>query len=210
MLGSAVANRLDHWRRLLERDVNALGIGELRGLVGELSVLEKLLDDHPPLIAAASWTGPLGTPQDFMLPDGSRIEVKAALPDARTVQINGLDQLAADPDSIMLVVARLDETAMGASDGFTASILVSRILRRLEHEPSAVETFAAALGLAGWTEHPDHATHCFRLVALERHLVVPGFPRLTRQTVPAGVENADYTILLPVNGRESLTLDGNP
>lgn len=197
-LGSAVAGRLDHWRRLLERDIRALGIAQLRGLIGELCVLERLLDDHGASVAAASWTGPHGTPQDFMLPDGSRIEVKAARPDARSVQINGLAQLAADPDAIVLVVVRLDETAPGAENAFTAPMLVARILRQLDPDPAAAEMFGASLALAGWNDHPDHDALVVRLVSVERHPVVSGFPRLTRDTVPGGIQDADYTILLPL------------
>ena len=86
----AILTRLDRWRALLEGDRKALTNSALRGLIGELLILEADLLPHlPALDAVGSWTGPLGTAQDFLLPSGRRIEVKAVRPEATTVQING-------------------------------------------------------------------------------------------------------------------------
>lgn len=40
-----------------------------------------------------------------------------------------------------------------------------------------------------------------RVTGIEAHEGGPGFPRLTTGSVPAGVEDADYTITLPQGGR---------
>ena len=91
---AAILTRLDRWRALLEGDRKALTNSALRGLIGELLILEADLLPHlPALDAVGSWTGPLGSAQDFWLPSSQRIEVKALRPEATTVRINGLEQL---------------------------------------------------------------------------------------------------------------------
>ena len=196
-LSAAIIGRLDHWRNLLERDGSGLSESELRGLIGELSILDRILDSVTPAEAIASWTGPLGTPQDFILPSGRRIEVKAARRGATSVRINGLDQLDAGTDGLDLVVVRIEETGIAVADAITAPLLVERIANRLGGDPGALTTFRASLSFLGWQEHARHHALAVRVVSIDRFTVEGGFPRLILTTVPAGVEDADYTILLP-------------
>src|SRR4051812_12314578 len=66
-LASAVIRRIDRWRSLLERDSTGLGEPVLRGLIGELFVLEsQLLPTLAPGAAMKAWMGPQGFPQDFL------------------------------------------------------------------------------------------------------------------------------------------------
>ena len=202
-LGATILGRLDHWRTLLERDASGLGDKELRGLVGELSILELMLDSMSASDAIDSWTGPLGTPQDFTLPDGSRTEVKAARRRARTVRINGLAQLDSGGDPLELVVVRIEDTGNEAPAAVTARRLIDRVSRRLSSDPEATNGFQLLLSFAGWHEHPRHDALVVRVTSIDRYQVGPGFPRLTSTTVPAGVQDATYTIMLPDNAADS-------
>lgn len=198
-LAAAVLGRLDHWRILLEKDTAGLGELSLRGLIGELLVLEEdVLGVLQPAEAVAAWTGPLGTPQDFQLPSGRRIEVKAVRRDARIVRINGLDQLDPGADTLVLAIVRIDETGGSAPGAITAPMLIDRVRSRITSDPEALATFNTSLGFLGWYDHPLHHDLAVRLVAIERHDVGPGFPRLTVASVPAGIEDADYAVVLPV------------
>ena len=196
-LAAAVVGRLDRWRHLLEKDASSLGENALRGLIGELSVLEAELDVLTPAEAIASWTGPLGTPQDFLLPSGHRIEVKAARRDARTVRIHGLDQLESGTDTLELAVVRMEETGAGAGGAISAPMLVARIEQKIAADPEALAMFSGSLAFAGWREHPRHSEVVVRIIAIDRYQVGPDFPRLTSAAVPQGIEDADYTIVLP-------------
>jgi hypothetical protein len=200
-IAAAVVARLDHWRNLLERDSSGLGDSELRGLIGELSVFERLLDQLTTAEAVDSWTGPLGTPQDFMLPTGQRIEVKAARPNATTVRINGLGQLDAGVDALMLAVVRIEDTGVSAPGATTVSLLVERLKTRLAVDPEALAAFSASLAFAGWHDHPRHQALVVRVVSIDCYLVDSDFPRLITTTVPAGVQDADYSILLPARDK---------
>jgi hypothetical protein len=195
-LAAAVVGRLDRWRHLLERDTSNLGDTALRGLIGELSVLESELNMLTPAEAISSWTGPLGTPQDFLLPSGHRIEVKAASRDARTVRIHGLNQLDPGADTLELRVVRMEETGASAEGAISAPMLVERVMQRISGDPEALAAFTTSLAFAGWHTHPRHDELTVRVVAIDRYRVGPDFPRLTPANVPPGIEDADYTIVL--------------
>ena len=68
-------------------------------------------------------------------------------------------------------------------------------------DPDALADFEATLACAGWHDDPSHDAFAVRVTGIEAHEVGPGFPRLTAGSVPAGVEDADYTITLPQGGR---------
>jgi hypothetical protein len=197
-LAAAVVARVEHWRNLLEKDASGLGENALRGLIGELSVLETVLDGLPPAAAIAAWIGPLGSPQDFLLPSGHRIEVKAARRDARTIRIHGLRQLDPGDDTMELAIVRMDDTGSGADGAVSAPALIDRIYQRIAADPEAVASFSASLAFIGWRDHPGNAELSVRVVGIERYFVDLDFPRLTASTVPSGIEDADYTIVLPL------------
>jgi hypothetical protein len=201
-LGSAVLARLNHWRTLLEREAGGLGATALQGLIGELLVLEIVLLGRLTLReAAASWTGPRGTPQDFMLPSGERIEVKTVREATHLVRVNGLRQLDGGGDPVFLVVVRVEMTGPSATDAITAPSLIARLRETFSSDLAAFDAFEAMLASAGWHDDPSHEAFAVRLIGIEEHRVEGTFPRLTNAMVPIGVEEADYTIALPGTGR---------
>jgi hypothetical protein len=196
-LTSTLLNRIENWRSLLEKDTTALESSALRGLIGELTVLKSLMDEMTASEALSSWIGPLKMPQDFLLPSGHRIEVKAVRRNASSVRFNGLDQLDPGSDTMEVVVVRLEDTGPSATDAVTVPILVKRILEVLSADPAASSMFLASLAFAGWHEHPKHHELVVRVVGIERFAVSEYFPKLTRALVPDGILDADYTIALP-------------
>ena len=206
-LGQVVVQRLVHWRSLLDRDAAGLDETTLRGLIGELLVLrDRLLPALHPVDAIGAWRGPLGAPQDFVLPDGRRIEVKTVGPHADQVRVNGLAQLDACGDPLTLLVVRAERAPPDARGAVSAPALILELRYLLTAEPEAIAAFDAALSGLGWHEHPSHDAVALRVVTIDGHEVGPGFPLLTRGTVPSGVLDADYEIALP--GRTKADGDG--
>jgi hypothetical protein len=196
--GAAILSRVERWRRLLRGELRGLSETELRGLIGELVFLETdLIPVLPAVDAVTAWNGPFGAPQDFTLPTGQRIEVKAVRSSATSCRINGLGQLDSDSDTLILAIVRLDQTGVDANGAVTATNVVRRLRDRLVSEPFALNELESRLAAAGWHEHPDHERFAVRLLGIERHTVDSGFPRLIRATVPRGVLDADYDIALP-------------
>lgn len=200
-LGQVVVQRILHWRSLLEREAAGLGEAALRGLIGELLVLrDRLLPALGPGAAIPAWRGPLGAPQDFVLPDGRRIEVKTVGPHADQVRINGLDQLDPCGDPLTLTVVRAEAATPDACGAVSAPALIGELRGLLAAEPEALAAFETALSGLGWHDHASHDAVALRIVDMEDHEVGPGFPRLTRGSVPAGLLDADYAVALPGRG----------
>lgn len=203
-LGSAVLARLQHWRTLLERDAAGLDDELLRGLIGELSILEsRLLPTMTEAEAVAAWRGPLGAPQDFMFQSGDAIEVKAADRDATSVRINGAGQLDGAPGTILLAVVRLQRTGTGASGAITAPLLIARLRDRLIGDADALRAFDASLVALGWHDHPAHEELAVRVLHVDVYAVTLDFPRLTSAAIPSGVENVVYSVVLPALATET-------
>jgi len=197
-LAKAILDRLDRWRSLLDRGGSGLGECRLRGLIGELLFLDlHLMHELPAPAAVACWIGPGGSPQDFLLPTGLRIEVKTVGENATTARINGIEQLDSRSDPLDLAVVRVVTTGRDVPGAVTAPALIQRIRARLEDDSDALLAFENALGCLGWHDDPSHELLAVRPVAVEMHHVGPDFPRLVRGSIPAGVEDADYTIALP-------------
>lgn len=193
----AVLARVDRWRRLLEEAHDGMTATALRGLIGELLVLETDVLPHFHSDAAVnSWQGPLGAPQDFRLPSGRRIEVKVVQPDAEAVRINGLAQLDGEGEEIALFVIRLEDVHAESENATTAPAVIRRLMGRLEFEPLAANELTSRLAAAGWHEHPHHEQVAVVLKGIQRYAVEASFPRLVRATVPVGVTEADYVIAL--------------
>jgi hypothetical protein len=196
--GSVVLTRIERWRTLLVADSAGLDRSALKGLIGELLVLENRLFQLLGLDeAVAAWTGPLGMAQDFRLPSGQRIEVKAVDRDADRVLINGLDQLDGSGDPLQLTVVRLEDTGRDAPDALTAPLLIERLRTRLADSPAALRSFNSLLRFVGWDETDEGNQVIVRLVRIDEHKVDGTFPRLIPGTVPPGVVYATYKIVLP-------------
>ncbi len=195
-LGDDVLSRLNRWRSLLERESAGLSDPVLRGLIGELTVLESRLCTTLPIGAAvATWRGPSGGAQDFLLPAGDLIEVKTADRDAQAVLINGLAQLSGD-GPLTLAVVRVQLTGVGATGAVTAPMLVQRMRANLLDDPDAAQQFEAGLASIGWHEHPAHDDLAVRVLHIEAFAVDDTFPRLTPATVPPGIDEVTYSVSL--------------
>lgn len=193
---SAFIDRVERWRRLLEKGASGLSVEETRGLIGELSVLRTVvLSRWSPEQAVAAWTGPLALPQDFLLPDGTHLEVKAVGRHADTVRINGLRQLDAGDDELRLLTAGMERTGADAPGAVTVGFLVEAIRRELAGAPGAAVEFERLIAFTGWTG--DRDGYAVRLGLINAYPVDEGFPRLTSNSVPNGVLDASYTVRLP-------------
>lgn len=193
-----VLSRIERWRSLMQPQPFGLSSAQLRGLIGELLVLEReLLPVLGPDQAVSAWTGPLGASQDFRLPDGRKLEVKAIDHHADQVQINGLDQLDSGGDPLQLFVARLENTGIDAEGAITAARLIEGLRARLSQAPAALQTFEMLLRFVGWDDAADAGSVAVRLERIDRYDVDEGFPRLTAATVPAAIAEATYKIVLP-------------
>ncbi len=199
-----VLSRIERWRNLMQPEPAGLSRSQIRGLIGELLVLEtEVLSQLSADQAVSSWTGPLGTSQDFRLPDGRKLEVKAIDRHADRVKINGLEQLDSGGDPLQLVIVRLEDTGIDAEGAITAARLIARLRERLSQAPVALQAFEVLLAFVGWLDAFDSDSVVVRHERTERHDVGEEFPRLIASIVPRGVTAATYEILLPQSSAHS-------
>lgn len=200
------AERLAAWRTFLRDQTGGLARSELVGLLGELLVLERLRNASGNALSA--WTAPDDGLHDLQR-DGRAVEVKTSLGAARRFTASSLDQFdEAGLAALHVAHVRLTERP----DGDTLDDVVQRIEGMM---PSARErqAFRNALlrrGLVpGAADGNNLRVLCQRI---DYYSVASAFPRLTRLTVPAGIEDARYdidvAILAPFRVDEEAVLMG--
>lgn len=195
---SAFLNRVDRWRRLLERGAAEFGAEAARGLIGELLFLKHIaFRDLSKGAALTAWTGPIGAPHDFLFPDGRRFEIKTIGVAADTTRINGLAQLDGFGETLSLIVIRMAKTGADNPNGVGVSGLAREIHWELEEDPGLQAEFQRLLRLTGWREGAEREPYVATVTQMEFHAVTEAFPALTRASVPDGVVEADYEIRLP-------------
>lgn len=195
---SAFLDRIERWRRLLEKGSGGLSTEEARGLIGELAVLRTvILPALPPTEAVGTWTGPLGLPQDFLLPDGSHLEVKAVGRHADSVRISSLAQLDPGGSNLRLLTVGMERTGREAPGAVTVASLAAGVRKVLSESPSAVADFDSLLSFSGWSPDRDAEPYPVHLGMIREYFVDDAFPRLTPGTVPDGILDASYVVRLP-------------
>ena len=173
-----------------------LGITELRGLIGELLVLRRCLDQWSAVEVVAAWVGPMAAPQDFVLPS-LRLEVKTVRPGASTSRISSVDQLDGSDTELCLAVVTL-ATVDSDQSSLSPAGLIGEIRARLESAagPGVVLDFDSRLAAGGYVAQPAYERPMFRVEGIRFYDVGPRFPRLRRADLPVGIADASYDIEL--------------
>lgn len=185
--------RIVRWRELLEDGAGPMSMSKLRGLVGEMLVLELCADHWSAADVVSGWVGPLGGAQDFVLPD-RMIEVKTTYASARSVHISSVDQLDTD-EPLFLAVVTLTTLVGGA--GIAPNELVSRIESRLlAVDADLAIAFRQRLDGVGYLPVPRYDTPMFRLDRLDFYEVGNSFPRIRRAEVGTGIESVVYDVMI--------------
>ncbi|WP_050871683.1 PD-(D/E)XK motif protein [Comamonas testosteroni] len=187
--------RLRLWERLFSgSDDGLLSKQRIRGLVGELLVLERLL-----LAQAAStgdvvesWVGPQGKDQDFRLANQS-IEVKTINPGARSVGISSLRQLAA-PLPLTLTLITLGASVANSTEAVCLNSLVDRLESRIAAEPPSLSIFRERLLAAGYVDQARYGEDWFVAVRQDSFAVTAGFPKLVPSDVVPAITGATYEL----------------
>lgn len=193
--------RVRGWQEFMRKGREGLSSETELGLVGELCLLRKLLEEGVLLFTAVDgWKGPLDGLQDFQLGAGA-IEVKSTMAtEGFPVRIASLDQLDDSQRSpLFLAALRFVTSELGMS----LPEYITDLRTRLEPDTAATRLFEQALIHAGYLDmHAELYTRHFSLSELRVHLIDTEFPKLVPFNVPAAVRRAQYELdlaLLPVD-----------
>lgn len=195
---NALVARITAWQQFMKLDRSGiLSAEEEVGLVGELVVLQELLDGGvSPSNALEAWVGPDDGLQDFVLGTGA-VEAKTTLaPQGFLAEIANLEQL---DDSLHrpLYIAAV-RLAQQAEQGMSLPVLVDAIIERVRAFGVA-PTLEGRLLSAGYVDAMrSHYSRSFVTKEITYRLVTAASPCLTRANVPPAIHRAKYVVDLDV------------
>lgn len=189
-----VSDRIARWERLLSRDRGGvLDERTLRGLVAELVFIRDTGIPHKgPSETIHAWRGPLGADHDFQFSNAA-LEIKSVT-DTLIATVSSIEQLDSTGEPLFLAAIRLESTVEDAASSFSVSHLVEAVKSALLKEPGAAAEFEEKLALSGYRPLPEYDSRRFIVKDIRYFEVSPGFPRLTRATVPPEVPTLTYEI----------------
>lgn len=187
---------LANWAELFKRGANeGLTREEVLGLIGELLVLESLLNEskvHPEALILG-WRGPNGDTRDIGV-NGARIEVKAQRStSASKLRISSLTQLDDRGDRVFVALMRLSPAEKGRS----LLTIVESIKDLLVRHPLAVLEFERKIALSGMTVDSNLSLEAYALDDRLAYAVTADFPRLIPANVPLGIAAVQYEVAGP-------------
>lgn len=191
---ASVFRRLVHWHSLMSRArTTAMAPHEIRGLIGELCILERLIKHRGFDAALRAWVAPDDHPQDFAF-DTRIAEIKTRVSGARQhVQISSLEQLESAhlPLSLMVIELVHSDAADATSlNGICERIgLVARGCGIVQED-----ALHAALLRRGYIRQDAYDADTYRVVGTVAFDVRDGFPRLMRADVDMRIPQASYTL----------------
>lgn len=198
-IATAIA-RTWRWHHLLRGGGGGLLSAEEQiGLIGELIVLERYLFQSLSLTQSiASWLGPLGAAQDFVV-GRTAIESKArGTIEANEVRINSEYQLDdAEFDQLFVHLCVFESQTGAEAEGFTVTDVASRIKTRLESsDKRLVDRYDSLLAAAGFRYEDDYSGNLWKGGERSIYQVTEGFPRLVPRSVPSGLSGVRYNLSL--------------
>jgi hypothetical protein len=194
--GIFIHNRYMRWKKLLEKGFsNIMDQASLRGLVGELLFLEKLIISYGAENSIDSWFGPLGENQDFRFSD-RWYEVKTVRPGASKVTISSVEQLDLADYQGELVVCYLDNAIINQPGAFNLVDIVSKIREGINdiHLQERFNEKLESFGLSLFEE--EYAQYYYSLRNIRRFSVTEEFPLVRRENLHLGIVNMKYEISL--------------
>ncbi len=191
-------SRTWRWHHLLKGgNDDRLTEEEQKGLIGELLVLQRhLLPTLSAHRAVTGWTGPMGTPRDFEL-GKICIEVKARRGSAQpSIAISSAQQLDdTDLDALFLSIVDLASAVMDHPDAMTVTTLAAGLSHFIETlDPAAAELFDTRLLSTGFRWEDDYSDCAWLEGTSRMYRVATGFPRITLDSIPPGVDHLRYSI----------------
>ena len=188
----------DFQELLFARHGSEFSLEQLRGLVAELCfALEIYAPAHGAHNALNGWVGPFGAPQDFRLPDGSLVEVKAIHTESRSIKISSPEQLDPSEDTALsLVTIGLEECDPNNPNSVSVPELITQFQVALSHNPELLEALDLRLKSLGISHTYPTLQKSFELTSRHHYQVAGAFPRIRQADVNLGIDHLKYEIRL--------------
>lgn len=190
--------RFKMWQKLFAETRNKkLSETEVKGLIGELSVLKEIcVKKYGIKKAVSGWVGPLGADRDFVFED-MWYEAKYVSLSMDKVSISSLDQLDTD-DCGELVLGRFEKTSDEAEGYITLNSLVESIKELASADENTLVSFLNRMALSGYNGESEQADQPYVFQRFEKYRVCSdSFPRIRRSRVPVAIAQCSYQLSIP-------------
>ncbi len=187
----------DDFRRYMEPE-RGLTAEALKGLVAELLVMEWLIGEgFSPEAVLAGWKGPFKDNKDFVLANGRAFEVKSAPYNGGSVRIASPEQLERNGLDLSLCVIHMEKGAAEVEGSVNLSQLSERLAGTFAAAGADPAPFHAGLEAYGLDPTDEASLSQWFVCKLPvQYAVEEGFPRIRRDSVPAGVSGVTFLLEL--------------
>jgi hypothetical protein len=190
-----VFNRITKWQSMLSKiRPGIMSNSEIKGLLGELVVLDKIVaqkSTHD--YAVTGWIGSEGAKQDFVF-EKSWIEVKSTSSGSDSVTISSVEQLDTK-DIGELIVVNLDKSSELDESAYSVNDYVNYITEKI-NDMTILEQFQTMLLKRGYHYNRDYEKIRFKLGEIRNYIVDNSFPCLRRNDLPNSIIDCRYDISL--------------
>jgi len=189
-----IFNRYNQWLKLMESaNRDRLSESEVKGLIGELIVLKKLLKSSSDYVVILNnWMGPEGSDQDFIF-ENYWIEVKSIGRATNEIKISSLEQLRDDLDGILTIV-NIDKSSPENSESITLASVFENVKQTIHSDEDALDIFLSKLKFNGFSKLETYSEEHYEIGEISSYQVNQRFPKISRNLVTAHVINANYII----------------
>jgi|GEM_PF-2520961 len=185
--------KLGLWKRFFQKNTGPLSEEEVRGLIGELEILARMLAAYGADAALETWKGPADELHDFRH-DAFRIEVKTWVNEsAPRIFISDPSQIVID--SAWPVFIAVVQLARDNAAGFTLPERITTIMGGMTApQRSVLEVLLADVGYL--PVHAELYSKRYSVTETVFHRIGNGFPMIDPSTIPGGVTNLKYALEL--------------
>lgn len=184
-------NRYDSWKKMFSTtNEKVLTENQVIGLIGELLVLDRLMDKKGFEKAIKSWTGSALTHKDFSF-DDTWIEVKSIQYSNNTVKISSIEQLESSNIGHLMILKF--EKMSSEYNGYKLNLLFKEILKKIPVN-NLREVFLEQVSIRGYIEIEEYDLFSYQLKWDKMYLINEKFPRISRATLSKAIVDVSYSL----------------
>lgn len=187
--------RLEHWSKLLRISRYALSSEAQKGLIAELLLLKKLIENvYTDFDVINGWVGPEAAAKDFSYGQ-IFIEVKSKRNSSiHRVLISSEEQLTVNAsESLYLYVVEINDAPDENKNSLSLNDVVDEVRRTIEDEMARL-LFDDKVSRVGFTYDADYSKTRWTLGQEYLYQVKDGFPRIDVDTCPQGISGVSYSL----------------
>jgi len=189
----AIVERFNVWKNIFSPLPNNLSENEIQGLIGELIILEEMMEKEGETKSIDAWMVAKLGKQDFVFAE-HWIEVKTILSGVSVITISSIEQLDALGKGILRIVT-LEKTSVNNDNRITLNLLANRILINLKSESNR-NLFRDIMEGRYKCPNQQYDDFSYQFVKVDEYIVDENFPRIRRKDLNDAIAGVKYEIVI--------------